>query len=335
MHLPLFALVIALRGPAAAEGPAVSMQWSAPAGCPSAADVREDVEVLEGSGNGPREPLVVDGEILAEADGYVLVLAMETRTGRDVRRIVAPSCEQLARAASLVIATMRDPVAVSARVDYVQRPSPPSIPELPAASIEPVRQARPRPRLVESRPPASESTSSSPLRWRPILRLDGVAGSAALPRLDGGLAIAVGLTTAAFRAELGASHLFAQTLEHPTQSDVGLRVRATTGTIRGCGVPHWGAWEFPLCVAGDLGAMAARGVGPAVSGATLERSLYASALGEAHVVWRTTDRFSLWLGGQGVINLTRPNFTVDPLDPFFTAPVGGGRAKIGVEVRFR
>ena len=80
--------------------------------------------------------------------------------------------------------------------------------------------------------------------------------------------------------------------------------------------------------------MAARGVGSAVDGATVERSLYASALGEAHVAWRATARFAIWVGGQGVLNLTRPKFTVDPLQPFFQASFGGGRAKLGVEVRF-
>ena len=333
MSVLLLASVIALSGPADAEGPVASLEWSAPAGCPSAAEVREDVEVLLGSGSGPREPLAVEAEVVADPDGYALRLAMETRTGRDVRSIRAPSCEQLARAASLIIATMQDPVAVSDRVDYVQRPRAASVPSIPAPELPPVERVEPvetaSPRQVE---PTPSEPASAP--WRPALRLEGLVGSATLPRVDGGLALAAGLATSRFRVELGASHLFAQTVDHPTLSGVGLRVRATTGTVRGCGVPRWRAWEFPLCVAGEVGAMAARGVGSAVDGATVERSLYASALGEAHVAWRATARFAIWVGGQGVLNLTRPKFTVDPLQPFFQASFGGGRAKLGVEVRF-
>ena len=80
--------------------------------------------------------------------------------------------------------------------------------------------------------------------------------------------------------------------------------------------------------------MAALGTGSAVRDASVQRSLYAGALAEVHVAWRATDRFALWLGGQGVLNLTRPRFTVATLEPFVTAPIGGGRAKLGVEVRF-
>ncbi|MGH1347886.1 MAG: hypothetical protein ACRBN8_40400 [Nannocystales bacterium] len=331
----LLASAIALGEPEA--GAAVSLQWSAPAGCPSADAVQRDVDALLGRGRAEGEPLVVEAEVAADRDGYVLRLVMETRTGRDVRRIRADACEQLARATSLIIATLQDPVAASDHVAYLQRPradGPPTTPapELPSIPVE----------EFEPRPPEPVSPSEAETRaserwatpWRAAIRLDGVAGSATLPRLDGGLAFAVGMTAPRIRLELGVSHMFAQTEAHPTLPNVGLRVRATTAVARGCGVLTWGTWEFPLCVAGELGATAAQGVGSAVREATVERAVYATALAEAHVVWRATDRFSIWAGAQGVLNLTRPSFTVDTLDPFFKAPLGGGRAKLGVEVRF-
>ena len=318
-------------------GSAVSLQWSAPAGCPSADAVQEDVDVLVGHGSGQGEPLVVEAEVVADEGGYALRLAMETRSGRDVRHIRAGECEQLARATSLIIATLQDPVAVSDHVEQLQRPRADGPPSIPAPEIPeiPVEAVEPRP-ATDPPLPMSEPASSDrqPTPWQAAVRLDGLAGAAALPRVDGGLALAVGMIAPRVRLELGASHLFAQTEGHPTLPDVGLRVRATTAAARGCGVPSWGAWEFPLCVAGEVGAMTARGVGSAVRAATVERTVYATALAEAHVAWRATDRISIWAGAQGVLNLTRPSFTVDTLEPFYEAPVGGGRAKLGVEVRF-
>lgn len=320
----------------ATEGPAVSLEWSAPAGCPSANEVQDDIDAWLGGVGELGEPLAVEADVVLDRDGYALTLVMETRTGRDLRRIRADTCEQLARVTSLVVATMQDPVAVSDQVEPLRRAAvapPPSIPEAPSLS-----PSEPTPDELPEAGGVSVSESEAPSRphspWRPALRLEGVVGSAVLPRVDAGLAFAVGLTRSRLRFELGASHLFAQTDAHPTLSDVGLRIRSTTGLARACGVPGWGSWELPLCVAGEVGSLAARGVGSEVRGATMERSLYASALVEVHVVWRATDRLGLWLGAQGVVSLTRPSFTVDPLDPFFTAPLGGGRAKLGVEVRF-
>ncbi len=345
--VPMLLGILAVLEPAAAEVPGASLEWSAPPGCPSADEVRGEIAGLLDDGKGLGEPITVDARVVAEREGYTLRLVLETRSGRDAREIHDASCERLGHATALVVATLMDPVAVSDHIDRLERTAaetpppvvPPTLPEPPSMPAEPTGP------VGEPSPPATTpAKSNSPddpprslerrLPFRPALRLEGSIGSAALPRLDGRLALAAALTTSRLRLELGASHAFAQPRTHPVLADVGLRVRLTTGIVRGCGVPSRGAWEFPLCIAGDVGLMSARGEGSAVRNATLERSFYAAALAEAHVVWRATDRFGVWVGAQGVLNLTRPSFTVDTQDPFFTASAGGGRAKLGLEVRF-
>ena len=329
-----------LIGALAVAGNPIELQWDAPPGCPTADEVAREVEGLFGEGGGKGQTVQAEAQVAREGEGYRLELVVTTRSGRDARSIHDPRCEPLAHATALVVATLMDPIAVSEHIEALSNPTPPT--------VEP--PAEPPPRLPEppsipppsTEPPPPRATSSDRIdprppprpAFRPSLRLGGFLGSATLPGLDGGLAVAVGFTRSKLRLELGASYAFPQSQPHPELAAVGLQLQSVTGQLRGCYVPAASRWEFPLCVAGDIGAMLGRGEGSAVLDPTTEVSLQLSALAEAHVVWRATDRVAVWLGAQGVLNLARPSFTVDTLEAFFTTPIGGGRAKLGLELRF-
>jgi hypothetical protein len=329
----------------------VELQWDAPASCPTLDEVREEIAALLGEREPTTGSLTVEARVRADGDAYLLQLALRTASGSDVRDLRGAPCKELARATALIVATMVDPLAVVRRIEELEAAAtqagtaadsrtslPPIVPlasELhDERSLAPGRE-REDPLSIVAKPPSTQHATASPSPLGVSLRLEGIAGLAALPRIDGGLAVAAGLLTKHLRLEVGAAHLFAQPRAHPARREVGLRVWTTTAIVRGCGVPLVGRWEFPVCGGGELGAMAARGDGSAVTGAVVARSPYANVFAEVHVVWRATRHFGLWVGGQAIVNVARPRFTVGSLDPFFITPIGGGRAKLGVEVRFR
>ncbi|MEM7155627.1 MAG: hypothetical protein AAF799_22445 [Myxococcota bacterium] len=319
----------------------IELRWDAPSSCPSSDAVRDEIATLLARSRNQGEAVRAEATVVPDGEAFRLRLSVVTRSGRDERSIRDPSCEPLAHATALVVATLMDPIAVSNHIEALtpadtlpREPPPSSLPEPPSTPPSSTETPPPRVTASDRRDDAPAPSPSPRTGVRPSLRLEGFVGAAIVPPVDGGLAFAVGMTRPQLRLELGAAYAVPQSRAHPVLADVGLQLQAFSGQARGCWVPATGAWEFPLCLAGEVGAMVARGQGSAVQNPTNELSLQLAALAEAHVAWRATERFALWLGAQGVLNLARPSFTVGTLAPFFTAPVGGGRAKLGIELRF-
>jgi len=318
---------------------AVALQWEAPPQCPTADAVRDELERLLGSEVAQlTEPLSVEARIEGEPDRYVLELELVSPSGRNTRSIPGPRCEELAFATALIVATMVDPIAVSESLISPRVPAVASVvPPPEPIEADPIRTEPTMPHAPIATPSAATPASPrSPRSWKPSgsLRLSGFAGVASVPRVDAGLAFVAGVVLPHARVELGAMHVFAQPISHPELEDVRMQVRATMGVVRGCGVPTLRNWEFPVCGGVELGVMSAVGEGSGVSDVTRARSFYGDAFAEVHVVWRVSSLVALWLGGQGLVALARPSFTVGTLEPFFVAAVGGGRGYLGLELRF-
>jgi hypothetical protein len=319
----------------------LDLRWTAPPSCPSATEVRDAIERLGPAADAGVGEFVVDATIRPIDAGFELELVVVVDGDRSERRLQAADCGDLARATALVAATMFDPLAIAHRVALLEQAelaSAVAVPDpAPDPMLDPVLDPVPGPA-----PTAPSDDRGAPPRTDPrrrprpaaSLRVEGLAGVAALPRLDAGLSLAAGVALRRLRVEVGAIHLFAQTREHPRVPDVALRARATAAVVRACAVPRVGDWEFPVCGGGEVGVMSAQGQGAAVTDAVRVRRPWAAALVEAHAAWRVTPRFAVWIGVQGLVALARPRFTVAALEPFVRTPAGGGRAKLGVEVRF-
>jgi hypothetical protein len=146
----LFLLLFATKAHAAAP---LTLTWDAPAGCPTASDVRAEYERLVRSSTGRAVPALT-AEAHLEPRGARWVLRL--RTVRDgipgERELEADSCASLGRAAALVM-------ALALGVELEDR-------DLPAVAPRPVEEPRPRtppkPRVVEAPPPPPPAPEPPP-----------------------------------------------------------------------------------------------------------------------------------------------------------------------------
>jgi hypothetical protein len=138
---PLLSAVVAVAAAAftavcaRAEADAPSwLRWTAPARCPSAARVAEEIgSQLARHGKSPRG-LTVQGEVNEQAQGYALVLGLRHDGVSATRTLEASSCEELSRAAAFLVALGADSTPSDERAGTAP----------PTTRVEPRPPARPR-----------------------------------------------------------------------------------------------------------------------------------------------------------------------------------------------
>ncbi len=254
------------------------------------------------------------------------------------RTFDASTCEPLANATALVVAMAADPMLLSGEpkdareapktLRPAKRPPPPPPPPPP-----PSRRVVATPAVSPRSPaPPSRAPERSP-RVVPTLRTYGTVGTGTVPTIDGSLAMLAGIRVSSVRIEVGAAHVFRQTEPHPDISSVGVSVWVWSGLLRICPTPAFRAFEFPLCLGSDLGAMSAEGVG--VADPYRLHQFWAALSGGPNLAWRPIPRFALWAGIEAFIALTRPGFTLANEPELYRTPPGGVRALFGLEVRLR
>jgi hypothetical protein len=96
-----------------ADAKAWSLQWSAPAGCPTQAVVRQTIEIWLAQAIEPNDPsgIAVEARVQREPQGFVLALMLETPSGQAEEKLVAERCETLAGVVALKVALAADPGA--------------------------------------------------------------------------------------------------------------------------------------------------------------------------------------------------------------------------------
>lgn len=219
----LIAAALASRSAdARAEPLTLELIWNAPEACPRAEQVLGAIHQLMGTTETAGVPrLSVQGDI--ETRGAVLALKLVWRTASMMaeRTMESSSCDELARAAALVVALAADPSAVQAvakesEAHPSEASSAPSPPEgqgpLAGSSTARLASGEDSPLLAYS-PEAKPADHSSPLHRTPTTREAArVAGRAqialdvgSLPRAAEGatVGVSVGLGLVAIQAELG------------------------------------------------------------------------------------------------------------------------------------
>jgi hypothetical protein len=241
---------------------------------------------------------------------FELTLELTAHGSTMERTVAADDCETLADAVALIVATLLEPQDVVEQVEPVL-----------AASVAPAEVSPGR------------AVPDKGVRWRGwALRPMGIVGGGVVHEVGGGVALALSLRLDPLRIELEVAHYFAQRFAYPEQPSAGLDVSMTTGGVRLCGVPKVGRWEFPLCAGGESGPMIAKGTG--IDSPRRVASPWIGVTAGAHVAWRPTDRFAVWLGGEAVGSVLLPRFTLEDNPAFFEAGLVGGRARLGLEARF-
>jgi hypothetical protein len=289
-------------------GRAPELHWSAPAECPDERVVTARLGDLLSSG--PSRPATVAARVEAVEGGrYRVELRIHGPDGESARTLVVEDCELAAGATALIAAVALDPGAVVRELEEPPEPEAPIV----ARSAEP--------------PPDT--------RWRVGVSARADAAAGAVPGLGLGSGLGVALLRGPGRVELAGTYFFPRTSFLETPGSAGGRFSGWLVALRGCYVVRKRAFELPICGAAEAGAMHGSGAGRGVDASRSMRPWVLVSAGTG-AGWVVHPSFVLGLELAGFVTVLRPQFGLEGVVPaVYHAPLGGARAAVRLEVRFR
>jgi hypothetical protein len=324
---------------AAAEVPptssSVTLDWQAPAECPSREWVLAEVARLLSASHNSRNPTAARVRVeQGEGARWRGELSLDARDAHSERVLEAASCAAVASAAALVVA-----IAVEGGV-----PPPPVEAPIPVASAPRTPPSPPRP----EQPPRPRSQL--------VVSLAGVVDGGTLPSVSPGGEASLGwvYTTPGFRVRaLGAVAAFpdqtigAQT-SLPLRNEGGVFSLLTMST-RGCVSLVRQPFDLGPCVGAELELLSAEGTGAgainAGSGAERFKGSHATAqrpsvIGSLFGSWSLSPAFALFVRGDALWSPTQPSFVITNADRgvanigVYALPTLAARGTLGLEMRF-
>jgi hypothetical protein len=342
------AALLLVESAAMAEKPALfTLDWTAPAGCPTGDDVRARAESLLG---GPIEPRLVhalsaQGRVTSADGRSELHLETVDNGLRGERALQAATCEELASAAALIIALAVDPKTVAARskdasataaaASSTPGAAPPTAAPAPNPPAVPAPVKAPAPTNAE-KPERSSAPVTGLVEGALALDWGALPGPSIGPSLSGGFALS------RLRLRVGATYFaprFAEAPPEPGAPTRGGDVSLLVLGLAGCYSLTPRAAELGVCADLEGGALLAVGRG----------------------FDHTNDAIKPWLGAGASVDLTVPisgpvalRVGIGAMVPFGRSPVrfqentGGvtenhtihqpfyvsGRAAVGVSFAF-
>lgn len=236
--------------------------WTAPTSCPDAASIEAAIAALAPAPAGGVGVMAVDGRVDATADGFSLQLQTDYGGRRSVRQVQAKRCQDLADSTALVVAIALEPdVSPSAPTPVTDEepgrraaavPTAPSVTAPRDTTSPPVWQphaAAPRSARSSRRRAAIERPTAWGLRLAPMLEVGG------LPKVGGGLSLAVGLLWPRVRVDVIGMHLWPRRTDEVATA--AALVQLGVAAVQACARPFAGPVEFPLCGGIEGGAVRA------------------------------------------------------------------------------
>lgn len=225
----------------------ISLEWTAPAGCPGQDSVR--TLLLEGLTD--VAPVRAHGTMTTTAAGYRLVLKVDTKTTRGERVLEGTTCNALTKSAVVIV---RMAVAEAAR--EAARPAPP----LPPQGVQPEPET-----IAPSRAPEpTTSARNVPLDRATVrfaVRPEGTLDLGTLPAIAPGLGGALALELLAFRLEAYGAF---STIQRVAVSDqVTASFDARSVGLRGCFAFLQTRLKLGACVGVEGSSVAGRAAGVA------------------------------------------------------------------------
>jgi hypothetical protein len=327
-----------LAGPPGTD-PRFELSFQAPAGCPTSEQVRVEIADLIGERTNPvtAKTIAAVAAVVAVPDGYELTLSLRDGESTRQRRMHAPTCEELARAAALIVAIAVDP-AVLERHDLATDESLGNAPkDAPRSSchcrltelIEPFSTSpRCPPSPVCAPPPTPEKPLPElPSRYRFGFGAKGSVG--ALPQVSLGPLVFGAYQGGALRVELAASLQSAQASVAGTggTGDFDLARLAA----RGCWLVAKTSWSAGPCVAVEGGVLTAKGTGVAQPHRQTAK-WFGSTVGALFEV-QVVENAYLTLSGDLGLPWFEDRFTLDG-DAVFSPGIYGG-AGVGLAAGWR
>jgi len=332
----MLALMLALvSSPSAVPEPPL---WSAPAGCPSQAEVEallaEELRTNPEAGGAA----VVTAVASATEQGRWRVKVVVRTTEAEVRReLELDSCEAAAEAVALVYGLALADVPASASPPSELESIVPSTPNVHTPAVPP-RSNSPTgaPRQDTPSPPIREpSPGAPPASRRPkpsgVLHAGAGAGMGSLGRASGHVLLGTALVWPRLRWGIRLDHALARRFRI-APGDLGGNLSMLTAGMEVSVPVELGPVQLLPTAGVRAGSVRARGVG----GGSARTRWVPWVLGAAglSVVWPASNRWGLRVGAELEVPLVRHTFTFD--DRFVTRSQGvGGLLWLGPELRFR
>lgn len=296
--------------------------WKAPAKCPRADDVVARIERRLGApvGDAVRG---VEIRITREGAGFVAEIDARALTvANDVRTLRSARCDELADAIAVILARLateqRERVTTAPEaVLAVELPSAPSERELPAAFVR---------RDVVASPPAVRAK-----KWGGGVRLLGLSGVGALPRINIGVELGAYARRETAFAELAAGIWVPQDARldpgGPARVDVSLKVV----TLRG----GWATEKLPIraWLMAEAGVLSGAGM-DVIDPRTAASSWFALG-GGFGVAWPMSQHARLVGTFELAIPLKRTTFMLENGGSLFTPAAAAARCALGLEFGWR
>ncbi len=325
----------------------LDLRWRGPADCPNAAHATASIERLLAGHEPPQDRHVrADVELSRGAYAFVGTVRIDDGTSSGERALEGATCEQVADAASLIIAMAIDPrLGIEGDpptdVDTTPVPQPPDAATIsddaaPGSAPAPV-QVRPTTAAARPGPTSADGDrrrdpSRTPRPLRTLLRASAGAGFGSVPTASAIAALALAIGGPRWRAEIDVDGWLPRTRRPPGNNAIGVRVAGWSIGVHGCGSPLARRLEIPLCAGVRIGALHGRGVGDlAARNATSVWIAASAGLG----LWGWINhRFALAFDVEGLAAITKPAFVTRPSGFTVRSPPGGVRGLFGLVVRW-
>ena len=301
-------------------------QWEVPPECPDVAAVLTAAE--EFGADVADASLRLDGRIEAVDGGYRLDLEIDTPSGTTTRRLHAASCDELTRAAGLVLSVAVDPLEVP-EPPAVEEPAASEPPEEPSA-VEPETEVLPTQPMGAADSPRPDSAATPVMRGSVVVA--GTLGRGLSPAVDGRAQLGLALDTRWVRVELLGFHAFAQSVEYRDPPGVGATIHAWGGSVRAGPRGDVGGVELACPVGIETAAMVGAGFG--VDQTWRRADLAWGVVAAPGVRFPLGNRVSIGVDGELSIAVRRPAFTVDLRESLYRIPRLGARAGARLEIQF-
>lgn len=262
------------------SAPSFELSWQAPLGCPSKEALTHELNELiaDSTKTETHVPLRAEGTVVPVVGGFSLTLTLHEKDTSRRRTLDAPSCEELAHAATLVIALALDPSLLTRRSNPEEAKiasiwsgklsatcTAPS--ELSTTTIlrEPCVEravATPAIPVVVATPKTNQAPESNTLS-RYQISLGVVGAYRVLPQVSVGPSLQGAAQFGSLRLELSASSLSAET--QASTSGRGANFDLYRLTPRFCWLVAGTNWSVGPCAGFAIGVLSGKGYGlPAV-----------------------------------------------------------------------
>jgi len=302
-------------GARAQAGGVVDLSWTAPPSCPGQQAVEQ--AIARGLPEGAR--VRARGSVEPTPTGFHLALRVDSARGQGERVIDAPTCDELATSAAVVVAMSIAEDAGNAGAD-----EPPAA-AAPAPPLRSSPSARPDRDRDDERPRTPVPTLA--------VRAQGMAEIGLLPgaALGGGLALGVAPTTLPLHVEIGAQAWASQDGTVATAPTRGARFDVIGGSARAC----WGVTSKVVlapCLGVSVLRMSATGFG--ATSTTDASALIAGPEASMTVLLPLAGPLHARAGIDAFVPVSRQAFTIVAAGTVHRPDAISLRAWLGPEVRF-